>query len=313
MATPEELEQQARQEARQRQILKTKLALQKTLAIGAAVGGIQQLSGLDKINQSINSKVESLKSKALDQLFNLANDLGIEGLETGVPTLPDLCPSPAILTRALQIRNNLGGSIETTAAYINIVDNSLQIVSDLLNGTITGLTALNLLKLASSAATKVLPTAPGAVTALLADLDDVRTLITFKTDGTPKLPELKRAVDNGAAYISKASTAINTILQLLSFIDQVLIKCGQNPNNLGENTDKLINKAKQAVDNTLYKGFTFRIVEKAFSPTVNQKIGQALNSQGIVLLETEPSFTLDPQVLIEELKLIIDRDNLKAN
>jgi hypothetical protein len=30
MATPEELEQQARQQARQRQILKTKLALQKT-------------------------------------------------------------------------------------------------------------------------------------------------------------------------------------------------------------------------------------------------------------------------------------------
>ena len=313
MATPEELEQQARQQARQRQILKTKLALQKTLSVGAAVGGLQQLSGLDRINQTINSKVESLKSTALDQLFNLAGDLGIEGLETGAPTLPDLCPSPVILARALQIRNNLGSSIEATAAYINIVDNSLQIVSDLLNGTITGLTALNLLKLASSAATKILPTAPGAVTALLADLDDIRTLITFKTDGTPRLPELKRAVDNGAAYISKASTAINTILQLLSFIDQVLIKCGQNPDPAGENTDKLINKAKQAVDNTLYKGFTFRVVEKVFSPTVNQKIGQALNSQGIVLLETEPSFTLDPQVLIEELKLIIDRDNLKAN
>lgn len=313
MATPEELEQQARQEARQRQILKTKLAFQKTLTIGVAVGGLQQLTGLDRLNQSINDKVESLKSKALDQLFNLAGDLGIEGLETGVPTLPDLCPPSTVLTRASQIRNNLGASIETTAAYINIIDNSLQIISDLLDGTIDSIAALNLLKLATSTATKFTPTIPGSIVALLSDLDDVRTLITFKTDGTPKLPELKRAVSTGATYVSKASTVINTILQLLSFVDQVLVKCGQNLDNLGENTDKLVNKAKQAVDNTLYKGFTFRVVEKAFSPTVNQKIGQALNSQGIVLLETEPSFTLDPQVLIEELKLIIDRDNLKAN
>ena len=57
----------------------------------------------------------------------------------------------------------------------------------------------------------------------------------------------------------------------------------------------------------------FEVVDKYFSPTLNQKIGQAKNKQGIVLLQTKPSFTQDPKVLIEELKLIIDRDNLKAD
>jgi len=79
---------------------------------------------------------------------------------------------------------------------------------------------------------------------------------------------------------------------------------------------KLLNTIKLAntsIIDEVYNGFTFSIVEKQFSPTLNQKIGQAKNSQGIVLLQTEPSFTQDPQVLIEELKLIIDRDNLKAN
>ncbi len=45
---------------------------------------------------------------------------------------------------------------------------------------------------------------------------------------------------------------------------------------------------------------------------VNQNIGVAKNQYGIILLQTNPSFTTTPQVLIDELKLIIDRDNLKA-
>jgi hypothetical protein len=96
----------------------------------------------------------------------------------------------------------------------------------------------------------------------------------------------------------------------------VLEKCGKKPNKLGGDIDTLLNTVKLAETSNIqstYQGFTFEIIEKPFSPTVNRKIAQAKNSQGIVLLQTEPSFTQNPQVLIEELKLIINRDNLKAN
>ena len=314
--TPEELEKQRKQEAAKRDAVNKKLKLQRALATATAVATAVQLAPLDRINQTINTKIEDLRDKATTTLLSLASQLGIEGLDTANPTLPNLCPSQDILDKTLQIRNTLGVDIENTAKYINIVDSSLQLLTPVINGTVTSLQALNVIKTATSLATKVVPVVPGAVTALLSDLDDLRTLVTFKSDGTPKLPQLKRALTIGSQYVSDAAKTLQTITTFIEIIDSVLIKCGKQPDGLGADANKLLDTIKLAegsiIDST-YKGFTFAIVEKQFSPTLKQKIGQAKNSQGIVLLQTEPSFTNDPQVLVEELKLIIDRDNLKAN
>lgn len=314
--TPEELEKQRQQEAAKRDAFKKRARLQRALATATVVATATQLSPLDRINQTINTKIEDLRDKATTSVLSLASQLGIEGIDTSNPTLPNLCPPQDILNRVLQIRNSLGTDIENTSKYINIIDTSLQLLTPIINGAVTTVSALSILKTATSLATKVAPVAPGAITALLSDLDDVRTLVTFKSDGTPKLPELKRALTLGSQYISDAAKVLQVIVATLQIIDLVLEKCGAKPNPLGEDSAKLLDTIKladQSLIDEIYKGFTFTIVEKQFSPTLKQKIGQAKNSQGIVLLQTEPSFTTDPQVLIEELKLIIDRDNLKAN
>ena len=314
--TPEELEKQRQEEAAKRDAFKKRMKLQRALATATIVATATQLSPLDRVNQTVNSKIEDLRDKATSTILSLASQLGIEGIDTANPITPALCPSPEILNRALQIRNSLGTDIENTSKYINIVDTSLQLLTPIINGTVTTVNALNILKTATSLATKVAPIVPGAITALLSDLDDIRTLITFKSDGTPKLPELKRALTIGSQYISTAAKILQTVITTLQIIDLVLEKCGAKPNQLGEDSTKLLDTiklAEQSLIDEIYKGFTFTIVEKQFSPTLKQKIGQAKNSQGIVLLQTEPSFTTNPQVLVEELKLIIDRDNLKAN
>lgn len=314
--TPEELEKQRQAEAAKRDALKKRIKLQRAFATAAVVATTTQLTPLDRINQTINTKIEDLRDKATSTVLTLASQLGIEGIDTANPTLPNLCPSADILNRVLQIRNSLGVDIENTSKYVNLIDNSLQLLTPVINGAVTSVDALNILKTATSLATKVTPVVPGAITALLSDLDDLRTLITFKSDGTPKLPELKRALTIGSEYISDAAKILEVVLTALQVIDLILQKCGAKPNELGVDTNKLLNTIKptgESIGNEIYKGFTFQIAEKYFSPTLNQKIGQAKNSQGIVLLQTEPSFTQDPQVLIEELKLIIDRDNLKAN
>jgi hypothetical protein len=66
-------------------------------------------------------------------------------------------------------------------------------------------------------------------------------------------------------------------------------------------------------NDSTYKGFTFEIEEVPFNNTLTRKRALGINKSGIKLIETQLSFTLDNQVLIDELKLIIDRDNLKAD
>lgn len=65
-----------------------------------------------------------------------------------------------------------------------------------------------------------------------------------------------------------------------------------------------------------YKGFTFAIKEENDSRFVvagnTRRYAVALNTDKNEVLQSSRSFTLDPDILIEELKLIIDQQNLKA-
>jgi hypothetical protein len=313
--TPEELEKQREKEKKERRALIKRTALQSA-TLGVLIDKASQSSALDRINQTINSKIATVQDKAITLLSNLATELGIEGLETGNPILPDLCPSQDILDKAVLLRDTLLDDLETTAKYVNTINQSLTVVNGVLQGTLTTVSAINLIKTTAAVGVKVAPTVPGIVTALLADLDDVRTLLTFDKEGNPKLAGLKRTVENGTTYVSTAAAIINTLLGLISIIDSLLQRCGKQVKEVGTDIQALVEvvtTAETSTLDTIYKGFTFEIIDKYFSPTLNQKIGQAKNKQGIVLLQTEPSFTQDPRVLIEELKLIIDRDNLKAD
>lgn len=65
-----------------------------------------------------------------------------------------------------------------------------------------------------------------------------------------------------------------------------------------------------------YKGFTFSILEEDDPRFVvagnKRRYAVALDRSGFIALQSEPSFTLDPEVLIEELRLEIDKRRLEA-
>ena len=63
-----------------------------------------------------------------------------------------------------------------------------------------------------------------------------------------------------------------------------------------------------------YKGFTFEIKnDTSQNFQYPKRYAIARNVQGIQVLRSESSFASNPSILIEELKFVIDRDNLRAD
>jgi hypothetical protein len=72
-------------------------------------------------------------------------------------------------------------------------------------------------------------------------------------------------------------------------------------------------EAAETENETTYKGFILDIETRVFSPTLTQRRAIAINPSGIVVASTEFSFATAEDVLIEDLKLIIDEQDLRAS
>jgi hypothetical protein len=71
----------------------------------------------------------------------------------------------------------------------------------------------------------------------------------------------------------------------------------------GVNNQTVINN----INNQTYKGFTLELSMDPYNPLQYPKrFAQALTRTGVPVLKTDSSFTSDPQVLIEQLKFLID-------
>ena len=117
--------------------------------------------------------------------------------------------------------------------------------------------------------------------------------------------------------LNALSALITKIVLALGSIDEIINICRPNAtiDNLSPEvllTVALELSADESEDNFLYKGFRLEIETKIYSDVVNQNRAIGINQSGITMITTEYSFASDPNVLINELKFIIDRDGLKS-
>ena len=104
-----------------------------------------------------------------------------------------------------------------------------------------------------------------------------------------------------------------SILDLLNSLDGLIQKCAEEQNIPYNLINAELVVIQGNVENS-YKGFTFNIkLENLENPQYPRRYAVAINEYGLIVLRSESSFTANPQTLSDQLKFIIDRDNLKAN
>jgi hypothetical protein len=267
-----------------------------------------KLTGSDKLGQTIMEKGIQINDQIQPQLTNIQNEL------TSTPN--GLClPAPQLELIILQ-RNNIVNKLNQISSVLNTATVAAGITSTLLDSLITAAQLVRAAKpalIASDAASGGV----GPFASLVLQANDVLDILRFDSLGNSKLNKLKTIIDNTAAPISITGLFISNAVTSLNNIDIILKQCSPYSTYLTISDDlDNINLRQTIAENTLnditYKGFVLEIEVVPYTPTVNRRRAIGKNQSGIVTIQTEYSFTTSNQVLINELKLIIDRDNLKA-
>jgi hypothetical protein len=232
----------------------------------------------------------------------------------------DICPDAATLAKIRQQRDLIVGQLNKIGKTLNVITISLTGIATFLNLLQGFLQAIDLAKIAAKVAALAFPPLAAALPPLLATLTNAKTAALIDpTTGNSRLQKLTSIIGGAALVASIIGGFILVAIALLKSIDAFLEKC--DPNNMNSLVPiskeiQDIADAQLQADNTqnetTYQGFIFDIEIVPYTPTVNRRRAVGKNQSGIVLIQTELSFTTDDQTLINELKLIIDRDNLKA-
>jgi hypothetical protein len=318
---PQQIEQTRQEEASTRQQAQENTQLQQVdpTLVEQSIPEALKPKGKAKFGQRILSLGKQTIKLILPKLTSLAKEYAIGEFETAKAqaTSPEqiealkqqFCPTPDQLQRLIDTRNNIVGQLNSIGNKLNTLNFSIGGLQDVTNTLKSLLSTVETAKLVASAAAKVVPVIPGAVPALLSDLETIDDKVL------PLLEKNSGSINATAVPVAVVTSIINKIVNALGQLDSLILLCSPN-STLDTISDTIIqtanNQTQADVNDGSYKGFTFQIEEIPFSSTVNRKRALALNQSGIVLLQTELSFTANEQTLINELKLIIDRDDLKA-
>jgi hypothetical protein len=325
--TPQQT-QDRRKRQKQKEQAQNKLVEAVTVSTGTELPKDQQPSGQDKLNQLTVKKAINFVGANLgviDQVLaslGLPNSKDLKELETqGQESVKNFiqeqaCADIDTLKEAVRVRNLLNEELGKLGSYYNLTNESINQLSDFLSGQINASKLLKSIRAITAQASKFIPSPPGVpgiVTSTLSDVSAVVDLIIFSALGQPKLAKAKATVDNGLMFLSISAQALKTLLGPLRILDQILVKCGQTIDPIPDSIVQLeqLNQTENFAGSSNYKGFTLEIREEPFSNTVTRRKAVAINSQGVVLVETPLSFTTLEQVLLDQVKFIIDSQNLK--
>ena len=254
-----------------------------------------------------------LQTQVIPALEKLVREYIEKFIEDGVQS----CPPE--LQELIRIRDKIVDQLNKLAKKIEKIGTTISGSSTFLSATLIAIKSIDFASIGISLALKAFPAAPvpGGITSALNDAQTFIRKQTFDKLGNSKLATTTSTVLASALVLSLVGGWISQALDILARLDVLIMNC--NPNStLTPISDEvksislLYKEAQNTQNSATYQGFILDVETIPYTPTVNRTQAVGKNSQGIVLIRGELSFTSNNQTLINELKLIIDRDNLQA-
>lgn len=287
------------------------------------------LPSINQVADLINIEVNNLKIKYTNKTKNL-----ILNFAEGV------CPSPQQIDRYINTRNNIVNQLSRVFNKVDRLSNNISGISNFLSVILTGIKVASGIVTGITIAGSIIPfPIPAAVNSVVEGGQTAIEKAKFKNNGEQRLTPLIGGIISANIAVKLFASALRELICTIEALDAAILECS-SPSSEDENTpppteeverfkevqtslipipnevisfiEEDVAEQEDSLTNTAYRGFTFEIEEIPFSPTVNRRRAVAKNSSGIVTLQTELSFTSTPDILIQELKLVIDRDSLRA-
>jgi hypothetical protein len=278
--------------------------------------GNSELSAQERLANSANNKKEELKKTIIPFVIKLLAPFGAIALQAIISKIPldkildqIQCPTQDKLLELINKRNKLVRQINNIYKTINTLTKALSITSTAITAIQAGITVIEALPYP---ATGIPPLGLPPLTS---------GIIEITGTGKDKLKEaLKKAnviISIVTLSLAAFGAVLGIVLRLLNSLDALIQQCAQeqdvpfeiinNELNIFVNQSTGVsNSAVIASDNT-YKGFTLEIkLDESSTNKYPRRFAQALTKQGIPVLKTDSSFASDPQVLLDQLKFIID-------
>lgn len=328
--TPKQIEEIRAKRAQIKANREERLSLETTdtEALNNAVTEDSKPKGQQKLGSLILKQGQKLSKFVVPLAFNLIKQYGVDelksSLEENSENIDELKAQlkeefcniqlPQIIEQrnnAVEYLNNTGSQLDALSITVDFGANFASLLQGLVNTIKRGQTLAN-------TAMSFIPIAlPGAVPAAINTAGTIADSVLFSEDGTPRIPPIKITASQVSPAVASVQSTILKCVDLLGRLDILILLCdpyatltptSDSINAVVEN-EKL---AELSENDTTYKGFILEIETKKYTDTVNQNRAVGKNKSGIVLIATEYSFASNPNVLIEEIKFIIDRDDLKA-
>ena len=264
--------------------------------------------------ERLSNQIGTIKSTLIPSILTMIAGFGLTQVSNIKPEQfskyieQSNCPTQTELTNLISRKNKLVKQLNNT---LKLIDNTTKALG-VTGGIIEGLNiAYNILKNLPIPTSTGIPGVPGLPTNVILAIQDNK-------DRLDKLIGKLRNINTSTlSILVLLRQVLLQALQLLNLLDQLVEKCYPNAEQerVAIELTALTNIQSQQLSPvvTNVNGFTMGVETEVTDNPLKRRRAIATNTQGVVMLVGEWSFSSIDQILIDELVFYIQQNNLKAD